>query len=48
MTTIEYSTLAEVNITEAEKQLTELEKKGKITRYNSKNGVLWKRKISGR
>jgi putative protein-disulfide isomerase len=48
MTTIEYSTLAEVNITEAEKQLTELEKKGKITKYNSKNGVLWKRKISGR
>lgn len=42
LTTHEYAVLSGVDRQSAEQQLLELEKKGNITRYSTKNGVLWR------
>jgi putative protein-disulfide isomerase len=44
LTALEYATLAGVDRAEAERSLAELEKAGKIERFPSKNGDLWRRK----
>jgi putative protein-disulfide isomerase len=46
MTTKEFSVLTGQSIEDAEKVLTSLENNHKVTRFKSKNGDLWKRKMT--
>lgn len=46
LTSLEYSVLSGTGKEESESTLADLEKKGKIERFHSKNGDLWRRKRS--
>ena len=48
MTTKEYSVLTGRQMPDAEKELNSLYEQGLIDKQPSKNGILWRRKQSGR